>query len=145
MDQETTRQRRQEAAELMEAVLDERITPQQALNQWPSGNWYDTSLAVAYQMLWHLEADEDQQQTELYYMDAQLALIQETARILFRGADLPPHLSMVYPHTHQVRYYQGASFFHWLWCDVMQAAQSAGCLLKNAASLVCGGRRTSGD
>ena len=36
-------------------------------------------MAVAYQALWHFEADEDKQRAEVFYMDAQLELMRQMA------------------------------------------------------------------
>lgn len=99
--------RRQRAAQLIEAVLDERIEPRIAINRWPEPNReLDPSMDCAYQALWHFEADEDKQKSELFYMDAQLELLRQMARHLKTGQDLPPHILTLYRGKTHVRFHQ---------------------------------------
>lgn len=99
---------RQEASRLIGQVLDERISPRFALNRWPGDPdaEADASLASAYQALWHFEADEEQQQKELYYLDAQMELLKQMARHLASGNVLPDYLCRSYPKDHTVLYYE---------------------------------------
>lgn len=103
--------RRKLAARLLEAVIDEEMTAQVALNRWPYQNpedlidESDPSLDIAYQALWHFEADETQQQTEMFYLDAQLTLLQQIADTLALGEALPEHLLEVYSPEHRARFF----------------------------------------
>jgi hypothetical protein len=99
---------RQQAAQLIEAVLDEALAPRLALNRWPPlpPGEPDPSLLSAYQALWHFEADETQQQSEVFYLDAQLELLKQMAHYLARGADLPAYLQRAYPADHTVVFYR---------------------------------------
>jgi hypothetical protein len=98
--------RRQKAAQLLEDVLDERMEPRLAINRWPEpGDMPDASLDTAWQALWHFEADEDKQQSELFYLDAQLELLRQIARFLKEGRDLPAYFLQPYPEDHQVRFF----------------------------------------
>ena len=98
--------RRERAAQLLEAVVEERIEPCMAINRWPeSNNHPDPSLDCAYLALWHFEADEDKQKTEVFYLDAQLELLQQMANFLKSGQDLPPYILKLYLEAHPVRFY----------------------------------------
>lgn len=101
---------RREAARLLEAVLDERLSGAMALVHWPADPQAQTdpSLQSAYQALWHFEADEAQQKTEAFYLDAQLELLKQMGRYLVRGEALPPYLCGSYPQQHSVRFYDEA-------------------------------------
>ena len=121
-------QRRQQAARLIQAVLDEEVSAGYALTAWPEGGSTaemaeDTSLQAAYQSLWHFEADEDRQKSELFYMDAQLELLGQMTRHLSRGRDLPPYMLNAYVNTysckeHRATYYHHHSFFGTLFQDL---------------------------
>lgn len=99
---------RKAAGDLLEAVFDERVTPRYALNHWPvlADGWQDPSLDAAFQALWHFEADEEKQQTEVYYMDAQLELIKQMAAYLQQGKDLPHYLLKAYDKALASEYYR---------------------------------------
>jgi hypothetical protein len=98
--------KRQLAAQLLAAVTDERLSPQLAINRWPeSGHYTDPSLEVAYQALWHFEADEEKQQTELFYLDAQLELLRQMSAFLQEGRDLPAYFLKGYTPNHRVRFF----------------------------------------
>lgn len=106
--------RRQQAAQLLEDVLDERLTAQVAINRWPSPeDQKDPSLHCAFLALWHLEADEVQQQTEIYYMDAQLELLRQMSNYLKAGKDLPDYMLANYIKRPWIRFYLDQS----LWKD----------------------------
>lgn len=101
---------RQQAAQLIEAVLDERMEARLAILRWPEqGLLPDPSLEIAYQALWHFEADETQQQSELFYLDAQLELLRQIAWFLKDGRDLPAHFLQGYSPAHQPRYFYDVS------------------------------------
>lgn len=102
--------RRLRAAQLIEAVLDEQVEPRLAINRWPENDDSpDPSLDCAYQALWHFEADEDKQQSELFYMDAQLELLRQIANTLAKGQDLPPHILRMYYQQPPVRFFYNVS------------------------------------
>jgi hypothetical protein len=111
----TQTERRMKAGQLLEAVIDETLEPRMAINRWPeSSDFPDASLDCAYLALWHFEADEFQQQTELFYMDAQLELLRQIAEHLKAGRDLPPHILRTYaPAASRVRFFYPRS----LWAD----------------------------
>jgi hypothetical protein len=111
----TQAERRMKAGQLLEAVIHETLEPRMAINRWPeSGDLPDLSLDCAYVALWHFEADEFQQQTELFYMDAQLELLRQIAEHLKAGRDLPPHMLRTYtPTTSPVRFFYARS----VWAD----------------------------
>ncbi len=99
--------RRQRAAQLLEAVIDERIEPRMAINRWPEpATEPDPSMDCAYQALWHFEADEDKQKSELFYMDAQLELLRQMSLALQQGHDLPGHILALYRPRGKVRFFQ---------------------------------------
>lgn len=102
--------RRQRAAQLLEAVIEEQVEPRVAINRWPEPiTEPDASVDCAYQALWHFEADEQKQQTELFYMDAQLELLRQMSRCLKSGQDLPGHILALYRPKSKVRYFQANS------------------------------------
>lgn len=106
-DRKTCRKR---AAQLLEAVLDEQIEPRIAINRWPvNPGEPDASLDCAYHALWYFEADETQQQTELFYMDAQLELLRQMVRLLDRDEDFPDHIRLMYAKEQAVRFFQASS------------------------------------
>lgn len=98
--------KRQRAAQLIEGILNEQIEPRIAINRWPeSTDIPDASLTCAYQAVWHFEADEDKQKSEMFYMDAQLELLRQIASFLRQGKDLPPYIIRMYSPDHQTRFY----------------------------------------
>ncbi|WP_373532582.1 hypothetical protein [Vampirovibrio sp.] len=106
--------RRQRAAQLLEAVIEEQVEPRIAINRWPEPiTEPDPSVDCAYQALWHFEADENQQKTELFYMDAQLELLRQMSRCLQQGEALPPYILALYPPKSRVRFFQSQS----AWAD----------------------------
>jgi hypothetical protein len=97
--EESRLQNRLLGAALIEAVLDEEISPRLALNRWPTSkdsSCHDGSLTAAYQALWHFESDEEKQQTEIFYLDAQLDLLKQMAKYLGQGKSLPEYLRVGY-------------------------------------------------
>lgn len=100
--------RRQRAAQLLQAVINEEIEPRIAINRWPEPQQeQDASLDCAYLALWHFEADEEKQKTELFYMDAQLELLRQMARQLQTGQELPPYILSLYRGKKTVRFFWG--------------------------------------
>ncbi len=97
---------RKQAAQLLEAVIDERVSPQFAINRWPETvECPDPSLESAFQALWHFEADEDKQKHELFYLDAQLELLRQMAGFLKHGHALPGYFLRSYLPAHRVRFF----------------------------------------
>jgi hypothetical protein len=104
--------KRQRAAQLIEAVLDERIEPRIAINRWPESTTLpDASMFCAYQALWHFEADEEKHRSEMFYLDAQLELLRQIACFLKQGKDLPPYIIRMYSADHQTRFYYYRSWW----------------------------------
>ncbi len=111
------------AGHLLDAVLDERMEARQAIVRWPeTGECPDLSLDVAYQALWHFEADEERQRGELFYMDAQFELLSQMARYLLAGKPLPPYMLKAYSPDYRVRFFYGQDF----WRDLWQELQACG-------------------
>lgn len=122
----TRKERRLKAAQLLEAVIEESIEPRMAINRWPeSQNTPDPSLDCAFIALWHFEADESQQKTELFYMDTQLELLRQIAEHLKAGHELPPYILRTYLPNAPVRFYyprsvreSGSQFITKLWGQI---------------------------
>ncbi len=93
-----------QAAELIQAVLEERLSAREALYQWPRQRAEDASLQAAFQALWYFEADEERHQSEPFYLDIQLSLLNTMAEQLRAGRPLNWHLRK--PYQNRVRWYQ---------------------------------------
>lgn len=130
-------QQRKEAATLIEAVLDEILSPTQALVKWPvkihSHNHKrtayldindDPSLQAAYQILWHFEADEAQQRQEVFYLDTQLALLGQVSELLAKGEELPLYMLELYTTEHEAHFYSGFSFEQFIGQFLLKPVQS---------------------
>jgi len=88
---------RKQAAALLEALLENAITPRAALNSWPMEGNRDPSVQCAYTVLWYFEADRDQRhQEEMFYADLQVRLLMEIATCLRSGEALAPKLLAEY-------------------------------------------------
>lgn len=114
--------RRRQAAWLLEAVLEERMEARLAINRWPEPlsdrspeEQADPSIDVAYQALWHFEADEERHRTELFYLDAQLELLRQMAAFLKEGRDLPPYIRQAYSSEHCLAFYYPRTWWEALW------------------------------
>ncbi len=103
--------RRKQAADLMEGVLEERFKPVFALTRWPENQDNDLSLDVAYHILWHHESDEDNQQQEVFYMDAQLELMTQVIRYMSQGKPLPPYFVSAYSPDMTTSLFKERTFF----------------------------------
>ena|GEM_PF-3092524 len=134
--------KRQRAAQLIEAVINEEIEPRLAINRWPEAldEPPDPSLECAYQALWHFEADEDKQQSELFYMDAQLELLRQMAVFLKDGKDLPGYMQRMYSPEQKVRFFyrvppweEGRRMFAQYRQEIRAAWQAAWTLFKGLA------------
>ena len=119
-------ERRQQAAQLLDLVLDEQLEPRRAINRWPEmGAAFDPSLEAAYQALWHFEADEDRHKQEVFYLDAQLELLKQMAGTLRQGHALPKYMTQAYsPDTH-IRFFYGGPFLQELLQGLRNCVQSA--------------------
>ncbi len=106
---------RQRAAQLLDAMLDDFLTPRQVINRWPCPSGEDLSLDVTYQALMHFESDEAQQQTEVFYIDAQLALLTQMVSYLAHNEPLPRYMCSAYEQEASLLktgYYQDSTVFH---------------------------------
>lgn len=107
-------QRRTRAAELLTLVLEEAITPDYALHQWPAetraGLAEDPSMQAAYQALWHFASDGGLREEEPYYLDVQLDVLRTVAWFLGQGQSLPADMLAAYrlhaTQTAPPRYHQ---------------------------------------
>jgi hypothetical protein len=102
----TRMERRHRAAELITLVLEEAVTANYALAQWPAptqtgkpgeDSGPDESLDVAYQALWHFASDDPAQYpNEPFYLDVQIEVLRTIAAFLFKGQALPNDLLAAY-------------------------------------------------
>jgi hypothetical protein len=118
----TVEEARRHVAQLFSSILDEVLTPRQALNGWPENKstLTDPSLQAARDFLWHLEADEDLQRREVFYMDVQWQTLAYMAKVMASGAPLPGHLTAMYRTPWQLAYYTDSAFIR-TWVDRLQA------------------------
>lgn len=119
------------AALLIQAV-EETLSARQAINRWPAPRGTDPSLDVAYQALLHFEADDDQQQSELFYMDAQLALLSQMAAFLAQNRPLPPYILTAYSSEHQTAVFDERAVLIQPLQRLYEAFQSASRLFRQA-------------
>jgi hypothetical protein len=122
----------QQAARLLLAVLEETLTPRQALARWPVLHEADdASVWAAYHALWHFEADEDVHKTEPYYCDLQLALLRHMAENLASGTAFPAHILAGYAgHPHVMPYDEGRHWQRALWQWPLDTLGNGGHVLK---------------
>jgi len=133
----TLQERRIKAAKLLEAVIEEAIEPRMAINRWPIGpEMTDPSLECAYLALWHFESDEVPQKTELFYLDAQLELLQQIANHLKANQNLPPYILRTYLPASPVRFYYSRSVLSDLQNYVVRLWQQAQCTISEAMDLI---------
>jgi hypothetical protein len=121
-------QHRAYASLLLMAVLEETMTPSQAILQWPNHvpgqvASADPSLEAAYQALWHFECDDTWQQSDVFYLDAQLMLLKTMATQLAANQDFPKHLCDQYPRSGQVK--RQSEWQFWLGVILWPVAQVA--------------------
>ena len=74
--------------DLIIAVLTDRIIVREALKKFPK-DVKDASIKSAYHALIHREADEDLRRRDLLYRDEQDSYLEQIARTLQRGSELP--------------------------------------------------------
>lgn len=93
----------------MDGVLDETLTVQQALNQWPLPRGVDRSVDSALQALCYFEGDEDRHKTEVFYVDTQWQYLHQMAQLMAQGQPIPEFITELYHRgesaNHQVGYY----------------------------------------
>jgi hypothetical protein len=121
---------RQRAARLILACLDDERQLNFAFTYWPllSEHRQDTSLNVAYQMLWHFECDAGVQETgphktEAFYADIQFELLKEVARFLEVGEALPWEMLEVYQRYEPAQQFRPTYYNPW-WRRMIYAAKS---------------------
>jgi hypothetical protein len=114
---------RQLAATLIEALLDERLSARQVINQWPVyNNTSDRSLMLALKMVWYFEADELMHKTELFYADLQLTLLAEVARCFKNEQPLPFHILNAYQIQKEPMYfYNQQTFWNSCFMEIQKA------------------------
>ena len=77
--------------DLIIAVLTDRIIVREALKKFPK-DVKDASIKSAYHALVHREADEDLRRRDLLYRDEQDSYLEQLARTLQRGSELPKNI-----------------------------------------------------
>ncbi len=77
--------------DLIIAVLTDRIIVREALKKFPK-DVKDSSIKSAYHALVHREADEDLRRRDLLYRDEQDSYLEQLARTLQRGSELPKNI-----------------------------------------------------
>lgn len=94
---------RKQAASVLHRVYWEEWTPLQGIARWPVPAGQDDSLDVAFTALAYLEGDEDRQQSDPYWLDAQLAWLRTLEELLATGEPLPARVLATYrTHAHPV-------------------------------------------
>ena len=76
---------------LIISVLTDRIIVREALKLFPN-DVKDASIKSAYHALVHREADEDFRRRDLLYRDEQDSYLEQLARILQQGRELPKNI-----------------------------------------------------
>ena len=102
---------RKQIAALIQAVLDDEISPQTALNCWSPLANEDPSIHCAYTMVWYYEADDERHFQEVYYSDLQVQLLQEVCTLLKAGQALPEQMIKQYSAIKAPYEYSGS----WMW------------------------------
>lgn len=75
---------RKKAGQILQQVLDGKISPEKARNKWPKYGG-DTSLDIAYHTLYHFEDDEDIRQKDPKYAEWQIDQIRKMITSLKTG------------------------------------------------------------
>ena len=81
-------------------VLTDRIIVREAIKLFPQ-DVRDTSIKCAYHALIHREADEDLRRRDLMYRDEQDSYLEQLARILQNGQELPKNIIKNYNHYYR--------------------------------------------
>ncbi len=109
---------RKRAGELMHRLFWDETTANEALTYWPTlkkGVLPDTSLQVAYQLVWHFDCDEGMandglRYTEPFYADIQLELLKQCTSYLQQGLPLPQDLITCYTYYEPPKQWQPLYF-----------------------------------
>ena len=126
---------RKQVAAILQAVLDEEVTSQDALNMWPCYCNEDASVQAAYTLLWYWEADDDRRFEEALYSDVQIKQMQEVVSVLSQGLPLPPYLLMGYQGRPAPPDYMGfASTWRWPLLKLKRQLQVVKDILKPSRS-----------
>lgn len=103
---------KQLAGLLIECVLDNRLTPREAINRWPVyNNGTDVSMEVALKILWYFEADELMHKTEPFYTDLQIALLIDVAKCFAADQPLPLYIINAYRVKKEPVYFYSQNTF----------------------------------
>ena len=84
---------RKYVGDLIINVLTDRIIVREAIKLFPQ-DVRDASIKCAYHALIHREADEDLRRRDLMYRDEQDSYLEQLARILQNGQELPKNIIM---------------------------------------------------
>lgn len=99
---------------LIIAVLTDRIIVREAIKKFPK-NVKDASIKCAYHALIHREADEDFRRTDLLYRDEQDNYLEQIARILQQGEQLPKNIIKNYnQYYREIEINRSIEFKTWL-------------------------------
>jgi hypothetical protein len=111
---------RQRAGRLIVACLDDERQLNFAFTYWPmlTEHRQDTSLNVAYQMLWHFECDAGIEETGPhkiipFYADIQFELLKEVASFLEQGDPLPWEMLEVYQRYEPAQRFRPRYYDSW--------------------------------
>lgn len=125
----TRHEARQRAAALIMACLDDERQLNFSFSYWPqlTEHRQDSSLNVAYHMLWHFECDaglhhNGPHTTEAYYADIQFELLKEVARLLATGHSLPWEMLEVYQRVEAENRFSPHFYTPW-WQRTLEASK----------------------
>ncbi len=100
--------------DLIIAVLTDRIIVREALKKFPK-DVKDASIKSAYHALVHREADEDLRRRDLLYRDEQDSYLEQLARTLQRGSELPKNIIKNYnKYYREIEINRSSTFKHWV-------------------------------
>ena len=101
---------RKYVGDLIIGVLTDRIIVREAIKLFPH-DVKDLSIKSAYHALIHREADEDLRARDLMYRDEQDSYLEQLARILQNGQELPKNIIKNYNHYYREIEINRSSFF----------------------------------
>lgn len=100
--------------DLIIAVLTDRIIVREALKKFPK-DVKDASIKSAYHALIHREADEDLRRRDLLYRDEQDSYLEQIARTLQRGSELPKNIIKNYnKYYREIEINRSSTFKVWV-------------------------------
>lgn len=115
IDFDDVRNERKYIGDLIIAVLTDRIIVREALKKFPKNSDSDASVRCAYHALIHREADEDLRRADLMYRDEQDSYLEQVARILQRGEQLPKNIIKNYnKYYRDIKINHSAEFQKWI-------------------------------